>query len=743
MTTIDIHEFSTGINIKGTKDNWYSDGFTGYYLNSTIANIPEAVRQDIAADLFELAESSIQQTPALIGREVKLGNEQWSVLAVVSSGRDYSSRILLLTRFFLTEGLGKLVDLLTYQQTNNLKFDPFDQKQLNQPNQYNTNSTREIDILPRVFDDYSSIVNNLLANSLIVSTRLTNKNQKIPIKAIHQLAQEKSKLSGKKLITWAYNVEGLKKPYYFLVIYSASSQADQYLYQSFQVKQPQVQSRKGEYQIVTVIQNWILPCDIQIDDILVINNALNDPNNYDKDFWQQLIFNNLGIKNINDQYSPYNIRLYLLYSLIFPKELSNLLKWLHKKNNGKNLDAEHYQIAIEFSQKLQSTLTSSNQLEPLQIQAFQGIDLIITNLVNLNNGINDSLLADWLILDQMGIWGQVYHQFYKKELWNDIEQIAINKQNLGKTNQQFGLLNTKSWKTITQDLTALINNQKNHQSNLKYLPLAQFFETLGDDTQSPPKINYTLSAIFYSLATGFVPNTLWKRLDLPPKKVSARLTTIVRQDIEIITIHRKLTQAETFTRNLSTIISSVFKPVTVPFILLPTLFAIGLISGVAISKTILFQQNFPTPKPSISPKPSPTPKPSISPKPVPTFSLETSPSSKSEKDWRTTSKNLDSLRDEFVKGHKDKKLTSQKVESAIIQALSLRANYEYKNGHPEVWIGGIQKFQDKTGANYSSDEDYGYIHLNDPTYNHLKCEVAKNLKITLKNPPSECSSDPN
>jgi hypothetical protein len=345
MTTIDIHEFSTGINVKGNEDNWSVHYFTGDYLNSTLDSTPEAVRQEIAADLFELAGSSIQQTPALIGREVKLGNEQWSVLAVLSSVRDDAGRSVSLTRFFLTEGLGKLNDLITYQGANNFKFDPFDKKQLNQPNKYNTNNTKETDILPIIFDNYSSVVNVLLASPLIVSTRLTNKNQKIPIKAIHQLAQAKAKILSNELVTWAYNVESLKRSHDFLVIYSASPQADQYLQQSFQGKQPQIQRRRGEYQILTVIQNWIVPCDIQIDDILVINNALNDPNNYNKDFWQQLIFNNLGIKDINDQYSPYNIRLYLLYSLIFPKELSNLLKWLHKKNNGKNLNAEHgYQL---------------------------------------------------------------------------------------------------------------------------------------------------------------------------------------------------------------------------------------------------------------------------------------------------------------------------------------------------------------------------------------------------------------
>ena len=732
---IDIHELSTGINVKGTKDNWFADGFTGFYLNSTLANFPEAVRQEIAADLFKLAETSIQQTPALIGREVKLGNEQWSVLVVVSSAYDSASRPIALSRFFLTEGLGKLNDLITYQHTNNLKFDPFDQKQLNQPNQYDTSRTKETDILPIIFDNYSSLVNDLLASPLILSSVLTNKNQKIPIKAIHQLAQAKARILSNELVTWAYNVEGLKEPHDFLVIYSASSQADQYLHQFLQAKQPQVQRRKGEHQILTIVRNWINQADVQQDDIAIINNALNDPTNYHEEFWENNIFARLDIKKAinNSIYSPNFIRLCILYALIIPDKFSVFLVYLNKKNNGKNLNAEHYQIAIEFSQKLQSTLTSSNQLEPLQTKAFQEIDVIITNLVNLKINIDDLLLADWLILDQMGIWGQVYHQFYKKELWNGIEQIAINKQNLSKINQQLSLLNTKSWAITTQDLTALISNQKNHQSNPKYLPLAQFFERLGDDAQGQPKINYTLSAIFYCLATGFVPNSLWKRLDLPPKRVSIRLKTIGRPGIEIITIHRKLTQTETFTRNLSTVISGVFKPVTVPFILLPTLFAIGLISGVVVPKTTLFQQNFPTPTPSISPKLSPTP--SISPKPISTSSLKTSPLIDSE-GWLKTSNALDSLRDEFRDSHS---LSKHKVEDAIAKALSLNAGYKYKNDNPQVWIEGIQKFQDRT-LNYFS---YGFIKRDDQTYNLLKCEVAKNLKIILKNPPPECSLDSN
>jgi|688.fasta_scaffold1092923_1 hypothetical protein len=105
-------------------------------------------------------------------------------------------------------------------------------------------------------------------------------------------------------------------------------------------------------------------------------------------------------------------------------------------------------------------------------------------------------------------------------------------------------------------------------------------------------------------------------------------------------------------------------------------------------------------------------------------------------DWTTTSNVLDALRDEIAKDYSSKTV---KVENAIIEALSLKANYNYKNNRPELWIQGIQKFQEKTNNyNYSA---YGFITMNDPTYNLLKCEVAKNLKIILKSPPAECSQN--
>jgi hypothetical protein len=558
MTIIDIHEFSTGINVKGTKDSWYSHGFTGPYLNSTIANIPKPVGQEIAADLFELAESSIQQTPAIIGREVELDNEKWSVLAVVNSAWDESKRWITVTRFFITEGLGKLNDLITYQQTNNLKFDPFDQKQLNQPNKYNTSNTKETGILPIVFDDYSSVVNNLLASPLILSSRLTNKNQKIPIKAIHQLAQEKAKISSSsKLITWAYNVEGLKKPHDFLVdflvIYSASPQADQYLQQSFQVKQRRVERKEGEHQILTIIRNWINQADVQQNDIPIINNALLSQSQYDSDFWDISIFDQLGI---DDSQGKSRYRLWLLHSLVF----SNVSEELLSLYNDKSKDKQYQQEVQELSHNIQLYLSRTLQLA-IQSHAFQCVNVAVTNLVSDSKTLGSTV--NWLTSDKEnnGIFGTILKIGYIELLDQEFNRLYLNKketiqyilnyyyhqqnykvseqnitENLEHLNQlifnvwgtgnfdsksleNLSVLNTENWLSITSVIRKMIW-LKIDGSGLyeKCQVIAEFFEKIS---QSPA--SNRISALFYHLSQGKIPTSVWEKcrfgqtLSLPPE----------------------------------------------------------------------------------------------------------------------------------------------------------------------------------------------------------------------------------
>nr|MDJ0511665.1 hypothetical protein [Crocosphaera sp.] len=437
MPIIDIHEFSTGINEEGTPENWHSKGFTGSYMNATLMQIPRAVREDIGAGLFELSEQAVQKTPALIGREVQLGDEQWSVLAVISNANDEIGRNISVTRYFLTQGLGKLNDLLTYQQKNNLIFDPFDLRQFNEAHQYDTDETPSniSNLLSLVFgDDYS----NFLNNPLIPANTTTTTGQRLPAVAISKLAEEKAnRYEPSMLITWAYNVEGLRTPRDFLVIYPANtiipseetpteqneehtqpefstdSDGENDLTQPIQAT-PQLlslppsnhnlssptgniysaeqsiqrdldrdnsgnnnqQRRERENEIYNAIHYWMYyGLREQNSNIFQLNNfcqiasedSTNLRNSYDANFWEQSIFQALGIddaRGVENQLGTYSdnfVRLYFLYGLILPHKFTEFLTWLSQSSGGINENSEACQNALSFSTQInQQSLRLAN-----------------------------------------------------------------------------------------------------------------------------------------------------------------------------------------------------------------------------------------------------------------------------------------------------------------------------------------------------------------------------------------------
>ena len=89
---LEIHEFSTGIHVQRRDNGWVSVGFTGKYMNSTIDPIPTVVERSIANEEFALTEGSSAEKPAIVGRVLKDGDDIWSVIAVVSRGKDEVGR---------------------------------------------------------------------------------------------------------------------------------------------------------------------------------------------------------------------------------------------------------------------------------------------------------------------------------------------------------------------------------------------------------------------------------------------------------------------------------------------------------------------------------------------------------------------------------------------------------------------------------------------------------------------------
>ena len=127
MTTIKIHEFSTGIAVQGTPENWWSTRFTGY-MNLTLAQVPPVLQNAISNRLFQAAEGSVREAVetaraagettvqrAIIAREVKEGNNAYSAIAVITPAKDEKGRTISVYRYFLTTGLGNLIHLLYFQ----------------------------------------------------------------------------------------------------------------------------------------------------------------------------------------------------------------------------------------------------------------------------------------------------------------------------------------------------------------------------------------------------------------------------------------------------------------------------------------------------------------------------------------------------------------------------------------------------------------------------------------------------
>ncbi|MEA5537352.1 hypothetical protein [Crocosphaera sp. XPORK-15E] len=213
---IDIHEFSTGINVQGSPDNWISTGFTGY-MNSTLSEIPSAVQNAISNQLFKVSEGDSHSKPAIIGREVKEQKQPWSVMAVATSGKDEYGRSAAFYRYFLTEGLGGLSDILWWYLTEVSQpvFNPFDVQKANQPHQYKIKQKVKENILSKL--EFKALLNRE-TSTLIIPYNLNC----VPL-IVNELGNRRKQEN--KLTAWAYNVGGVRKPWDFQVIYPASHQA--------------------------------------------------------------------------------------------------------------------------------------------------------------------------------------------------------------------------------------------------------------------------------------------------------------------------------------------------------------------------------------------------------------------------------------------------------------------------------------------------------------------------------------
>ncbi|WP_013334908.1 hypothetical protein [Gloeothece verrucosa] len=739
MANLYIHEFSTGIQVDGDGRDWVSRGFTGDYMNKTLNPIPTAIHSAITNREFAVAEGASREDPAIIGREIEGTTERWSVVAVVTRGRDDRGRSVSLYRYFLAEGLGHLTDILCWLRTQGglLIFDPFDIQTIRQPHQYDTVQTSNVPI--------KSELQNLLHNEAPI---IIPYNQPCTPLIIDAMAKEKSR--GIEAIAWAYKVEALETPTRFQVIQAVSEKAEQLL-QKAKTTTPKLSTVVAEEgQIKTAIKGLMSREKPKLDQLKIFDSALKN-SKIDDNYWK-IIFDSQGAKDALSQgiYSASMVRLMTLQAIARPTHLFLFLGWMQKREN----QSAHYEVSERFQQEVLNTVRG--QCSEIDNRITEGVRWLIANLINYPDQVEPAV---WLFKLNTGLWGNAYQTQLKQKLKDDFNfKKAYPREYFSSlaTNNHLKFFNNKAWEPILDDLDKAWNSN-NIIFNKEYLPIAQLFENLED---------YSISIFFYYLAQELVPKEVFDKAEISSFRVY----------IYGIHISREVTdweEALIFIQKIGGQIVPVYFVLTLLILFTGLGFGGGYLIGNKTAQNASnfhndnigqipekipnaqasnsspkptssanpSQQTFPSPKVTQKPSSSKTTASNQSPQPVQnelTVKIKTAVNQFESKD--KTKESLEGLAKEFITVHNIKK---EDVENAIAQALAKNLNFQKKNTNPEKeeWVKAIINYQAYFMQAKEEHRD-GIIQKNGNTYNTLKCDIAQNyLKIKLLSKPDICTKN--
>ncbi|WNF14074.1 hypothetical protein [Microcystis aeruginosa] len=403
MTIIHIHEFSTGILVDGTDDNgeWRSRGFSGEYMNSTLAKIPRPVQLAIKNREFAVSEGASSQNPAIIGREVEYHGEAWSVIAVVTRGIDERGRCVSLYRYFLCQERGKLPDLVSWYMKNGMPtFNPSDHKQVGYPTEYDDTETQINDYIPHELDGIWEGKTPII---------IPQKQTPYPALIIHKIASKTDPARYNELISWAWNVEDLEKPNRFLVIHPANQKAEGRI-KSQIASIPQLTTPLKETSVKIAVRNSCRTGNFQ-NNLVTIEKALNNPKiqqDYTT-FWGD-IFENEGSEYAYQQgiYDKYKVRLLTLQAIICPEKLPDFVAWIMKK------EKDYYPISQSFQQEILRVIL--NQDSVISDKITKGINILILNVIDRPKLTE---VAAKFLSDETGLWGKIYKTYISLGLKNE------------------------------------------------------------------------------------------------------------------------------------------------------------------------------------------------------------------------------------------------------------------------------------------------------------------------------------
>ncbi|WP_377474044.1 MAG: hypothetical protein P2A85_16960 [Microcoleus anatoxicus] len=485
---LQIHEFSTGIQAERTPDGgWVSRGFTGQYINRTLDPLPTAVENAIRNRDFAVAEGASRDNPAIIGREVSDGAENWSVIAVVTRGGDDRGRSASMYRYFLCKGAGNLWQILAWIESERQGgrmpvFDPFETKFMGQPNQFSVPNQPQISVRPEL--------EQLLVNNVPVIVPF---GEPCTTLIVDRMATEKARRNN-QLVAWAFQVEALEQPRGFLVIQPASEKAQELLHRAMASTPQYTAPIAREYEIKSAIKGLISRDKVKPEQVEVIETSINQVKDSD---WE-VIFNGQGSSQALRQgiYSPQMVRLLTLRAMVIPQTLPDFLDWMQQR--GKQED--HYQVSEVFQSEISNFFTQDpGQLSYILSRINQGLMLIIPRIIQHPELLNPTV---WLLSAPSGIWRKLYYQLVQKDIKNELMSKRVNTwQNATKTqNPQPSITDDPEWKQLFHELRVYWQNRPYDE---KYLPLAELFSGL-DEAE--------MAAFFYQVSLGCVPKKIFYRL---------------------------------------------------------------------------------------------------------------------------------------------------------------------------------------------------------------------------------------
>lgn len=487
---IQIHEFSTGIRYQKTTNGWVSLGFTGQYMNVTFNPIPDVIERSIANREFAVAEGASSDKPAIIGRVLGTGENTFSVLAIVTRGRDEKGRSASMYRYFFTQGsegkgyqnLRRILAWWESQQTP-LIFNPFDIQELGKPHRCDINTLNFPTPMPIDLGEND--------------TRLVllSPEQQYDLQSINALALKKYNANPNgQPISWGFNVEALEKPERFLVIQAASQRAYQILQKAI-TSTPNVLALApvliDEEAIKSAIRGLMNSSQVKKGNVEVIANALRNKEII-SEYWHTL-FDGQGAKTAISQkiYSPQMVRLITLRAVVIPETMLEFLAWLNIKPGQKPDDTQT--ISLEFQKAIRADLPKD--------KLANSIKFILPELLKKSLTITPEAVC-WLLRSNDSLWASCRQEFVN-DVQEDLQLIVDNLSDNTSTSSYVYKCDPQTWDTLNNYKNLIYDSNRTSHDLEKYTSFAKLFEKLQE---------YPLAAYFYQVSQGVVPKKVFQKL---------------------------------------------------------------------------------------------------------------------------------------------------------------------------------------------------------------------------------------